>query len=152
MRSMKKIAFVEADKFILAEDYRDVAPFKPHKTIITSYGAFYADGTYKVSKGFLFSANSPAINTLDSRRGAMIHDFFYCLMKDAHLSREYRYDVDYYFYNILLEDGMIPLRALAWFKAVRIGGDNALDAPSPKVQYAPANPMQPAGWQLKDMF
>jgi hypothetical protein len=137
---MKQIAFMDADKYLTALDYYDKAPFKPEKDIHTSYGSFFRSGEYVIKAGFLFSANSPAINTLDSRRGAGIHDFFYNLMKDGLLPRSFRYDVDYYFYNILLEDGMIPLRAFGWFKAVRIGGDEALDSPKPKVQYAPRDP------------
>lgn len=142
---MKQIAYIESDKYILADDYFDVAPFAPTDTINTTYGTFYPDGQYKVSKGFLFSANSPAINTNDSKRAAMVHDFFYSLMKDGLLSREYRDDVDRYFYDMLIIDGMIPLRAWYWYKAVRVGGDNALNSPKPKTQYAPPKPMQPAG-------
>lgn len=148
----KQIAYVDSDKFILAKNYSDIAQFKPVTRILTGYGVFNIDGSYEVFKGFLFSANSPAINTMDSRRAAMCHDFFYTLMKDEHLSRSYRYDADYLLYNMLIEDGMIPLRAWAWFKAVRLGGDAALDSPKPKIQYAPSEPMKQAGWQLNGLF
>lgn len=137
---MKQIAFIDADKYLAALDYQDIAPFKPKKDIKTSYGSFLATGEYVIKAGFLFSANWPAINTLDSRRAAGVHDFFYNLMKDGLLPRSYRYDADYLLYNILLEDGMIPLRAFGWFKAVRLGGDEALDSPRAKVQYAPRDP------------
>lgn len=142
---MKQCAWVEADKYVNVEDYYDVAPFKPQKNIRTRYGEFNRDGSYVIYEGFLYSANFPAINSDDSRRGAMIHDFFYLLMKQGHLSRDFRYEVDYYFYNILLEDGMIELRAYYWFRAVRVGGDDALDSPPPKVtrspQVRPADPI-----------
>lgn len=134
---MKQIAFVDADKYIVAKEYKDIAPFKPSKAILTSYGVFLTSGEYIIKAGFLFSANSPAINTFESRRAACVHDFFYSLMKDGHLPRSLRYEVDYLFYNILLEDGMISFRAYYWFQAVRIGGDNALDSAPPKVQYSP---------------
>jgi hypothetical protein len=137
---MKQIAFVNSDKYIVAKEYKDVAPFKPTRSILTTYGVFLTSGEYYVKEGFLFSANWPAINTFSTRRAACIHDFFYCLMKDGHLPRSYRYDVDYLLYNMLLEDGMNPLRAWGWFKAVRLGGDAALDSPRPKVQYSPVNP------------
>jgi hypothetical protein len=149
---MKQISYSNADKYVLAEDYFDVAPFTPNKTILTSYGAFYPTGEYKVSKGFLFSANFPAINTINSRRGAMVHDFFYSLMKDGYLERDKQYDVDYLFYNMLTEDGMSSLRAWYWFKAVRLGGESALDAPYPTVKKAPQAPLPPAGHQLKDVL
>jgi hypothetical protein len=151
---MTKVAYCEADKYILAKDYYDVAPYAPENTILTTYGAFYPDGQYKVSRGFLFSANFPAINTKNSRRAAMVHDFFYTLMKDEYLSRDFRYDVDYLFYNQLKADGMTSLRAWYWFKAVRIGGNNALNSPKPTIQYAPEDDKKvyEAGWQAKDLL
>jgi hypothetical protein len=137
---MKQIAYYDADKFIFAESYKDIAPFKPKNDIHTPYGSFLITGEYHIKAGFNFSANWPAANTEDSKRGSGVHDFFYSLMKDGYLPRSYRYDVDYLFYNILLEDNMIPLRAFGWFKAVRLGGDAALDAPKPRVKYAPRDP------------
>lgn len=148
----KKVAFVKADTYILAGDYEGFAPFMPSNLILTSYGTFKLSGAYEVFSGFLFSASFPAINTLDSRRAAMCHDFFYSLMKEGYLDRKHRYAVDYLFYNMLIEDGMIPLRAWLWFRAVRFGGDNALDSPKPAIQYAPSEPAPQAGWQLKGLF
>ena len=149
---MKKLAYVDADKYIVAKDYTDIAPFKPGVDIVTSYGEFKTTGEFTIKKGFLFSANFPAINTEDSRRGACVHDFFYCLMKDGHLPRSYRSAVDKYFYTILIEDNMIPMRASYWLKGVQIGGDAALDAPYHKVKYAPPDPMPEAGHQVKDLL
>jgi len=142
---VKQIAYTNSDKYVLADDYFDVAPFAPPDTINTSYGTLYPDGQYKVSKGFLFSANSPAINTDDSKRAAMVHDFFYSIMKDGLLSRDYRDDVDRYFYDMLIIDGMVSFRAWYWYKAVRVGGDAALDSPRPRVQHAPPLSMLPPG-------
>lgn len=149
---MKKIAFVDADKYVLADNYQDFAPFAPPHDIYTSYGAFYMSGQYEVSAGFLFSANWPAINTDDGKRAAMCHDFFYNLMKDEHLSRDYRADVDKLFYDMLIEDGMPSLRAWYWHKAVRVGGNAALDSPKPKKQYAPPEFTPQAGWQLNHLL
>lgn len=129
--------WVESDKYINAENYHGIAPFYPPKNIETSYGEFLVDGCYAINRGFLFSANSPAINTDDSKRGAMVHDFFYMLMKDNLLSRDYRKPVDMLFRYILLEDGMLPIRARYWYLAVRVGGDNALDSARPKVNKSP---------------
>lgn len=134
---MKQIEYSNADKFVLAKDYFDIAPFAPKDTILTSYGAFYPTGEYKVSRGFLFSANRPAINTEDSKRASMVHDAFYSFMKDGYLSRDYREAVDKLFYDMLIEDGMVSFRAWYWYKAVRVGGENALNSPYPKVKKAP---------------
>lgn len=134
---MKQCAWVPADKYINAEDYFDIAHFYPPFNIKTSYGEFNVDGTYIIYKGFLYSANWPAINTDDSRRAAMVHDFGYSLMKDGVLSREFRESFDNLFYSILKEDGMPSFRAYAWLRAVQIGGEKALDAPAVKIIRSP---------------
>lgn len=149
---VKQIKYSLADKFVLAENYSGLAPFVPLKDIVTSYGAFYTTGEYFIFRGFLFSANRPAINTEDSIRASCNHDFFYNLMKDGLLNRDYREVVDKLFYEHLIEDGMVGFRALYWWKAVRIGGDDALDSPYPKIKIAPPNETKVAGWQLATMF
>lgn len=149
---MKQVLYSYADKYVNAENYSDIAPFAPYRDTVTDYGVFYTTGEYVIYRGFLFSANFPAINTDDSRRAAMVHDFFYELMKRGVLSREHRYDVDYLFYNQLLEDGMIPLRAWYWFRAVREFGDNALDSPYPKIYSSPNRNPLVAGSQLNQFF
>jgi hypothetical protein len=149
---MKTITYSRADKYVLADDYHDIAPFKPSSPILTTYGAFYINGQYTIFKGFLFSANFPAINTENSRRAACVHDFFYCLIKDECISRDFREPVDKLFYEHLIEDGMASFRAWYWYKAVRVGGDNALDSPVPSKLYAPPELKKKliAGHQLKD--
>ena len=138
MSNIKQIAFVEADKYVVAKPYYGLAPFKPPQTFKTSYGTFYDTGDYVINAGFLFSANFPAINTFETRRAACVHDFYYCLMKDGHLDRSYRDDADYLLHTMLIEDGVNPIRAAWWLTAVRIGGDKALNSPAPKVQYSPS--------------
>lgn len=135
----KQIAFIDSDRYLVAKPYTAVAPFKPEKTIRTSFCEFLPNGEFTIYEGFMFSASFPAINTFESRRAACTHDMFYELMKKGLLPRSYREDVDRYFYENLREDGMNPLRAWYWYKAVRIGGDSALDSPSPKIQYSPVN-------------
>lgn len=137
---LKQIAFIESDKYLVAKPYNAIAPFKPESTIKTSFCEFLPTGEFTIYAGFLFSASFPAINTFESRRAACVHDAMYELMKKGLLPRSYRQAVDQYFYDNLREDGMNILRAWYWHKAVRIGGDNALDSPSPKIQYSPVNP------------
>lgn len=151
---MKQVKYTLAPKFVNAEDYSDIAPYKTDVLIQTSYGEFDVDGRYTIKKGYLYSANFPAINTKNSRRGAMIHDFFYDLIKDGYLARIYKQPVDQYFHQILLEDKMTPARAAYWLKAVQLGGDAALDAARPPVLTAPVlskDVLEP-GWQLKKLM
>jgi hypothetical protein len=140
---MKQIAFIDSDKYIVAKEYQDIAPFKPEKAIFTSYGEFLPTGEYTIKAGFLFSASWPAMNSFNTRRGSGIHDLFYNFMKEGHLPRSYRKEVDKLFYKIIREDGMNAVRAKYWYLAVRIGGDKALDSPAPKIKYSPSKEFPP---------
>ncbi len=139
---MNQLAYRLAEKFVVHAPYHGIAPFKPPLTIQTDYGIFYATGEYTIYAGFLFDANFPAINTKESQRASGNHDFFYHLMKDGLLPRSYRYDVDYLFYNILIADGMLDFRALYWWKAVRVGGEVALDSATAAIRYCPSPPQE----------
>jgi hypothetical protein len=137
---MKQIIFNDADKFVVHHDYLDRAWFAPIDDIRTEYGLFLRGGEFLIKRGFLFSANFPAINTFNTRRSACVHDFFYSLMKDGWLGRNYRQQVDELFYDHLREDGMNPLRAYYWFQAVRVGGEAALNKPRPMPMSSPQPP------------
>lgn len=137
---MKQIIFNDADKYVVHEDYYDVAPFKPAEDIRTPYGSFWKTGEFIIHRGFLFSANFPAINTFNTRRAACVHDFFYSLMKDGYLDKSYRDHADYLLYDILREDGMPSFRAFYWLKGVQIGGGAVLDSPKPQPHRSPCPP------------
>jgi hypothetical protein len=145
---MKQIVFNDADKYVVHEDYYDMAPFKPTDDIKTSYGAFYKTGEYLIYRGFLFSANSPAINTFNTRRPSAVHDFFFSLMKDGYLPKSYFDAVNYYFYDQLREDGMMAHRAWYWYMAVQKFGMAVLNTPKPSPQRSP----EPAQYQKEVKF
>jgi hypothetical protein len=133
-----KLAYIAADKYLVADRYVAIMPFLPPMDIRTEFVDFFADGTLVIREGFNFSANWPAINTEDSRRGAAEHDALYWLMKLDLLDRRvYREKVDLRLYEVLREDGMVDFRAWYWYKAVRVGGDDALNSPFPAIKYAP---------------
>lgn len=137
---MKQVCFVDADKYVLAENYYDIADFAPENDIHCSYGSFLETGEYLIKEGFLFSANSPAINTFNTRRAACVHDFMFSLMKDGHLDRRHFDAVNYLFYDQLREDGMMAHRAWYWYRAVQTFGLKVLDTPRPPKQYSPKKP------------
>jgi hypothetical protein len=145
---MKQIVFNDADKYVVHEDYYDVAPFKPTEDIRAPYGTFWKTGEYIVNRGFLFSANFPAINTFNTRRAACVHDFFYTLMKDGYLDKSYRDHADYLLYDHLREDGMPSFRAFYWLKAVQVAGGAVLNSSKPKPQRSP----KLAKYATKDKF
>lgn len=117
--------------------YSAATNIKPPKHIKTDLIELTTDGTLTLAPRFDFSANWPAINTNDAIRAAAEHDAFYWLMKNHHLSRDYREQVDYWFYTRLCDDGMQSFRALYWWKGVRIGGDEALNSEDPPILIAP---------------
>lgn len=135
-----QIGFVEADKYVVSHLFKGLAPFKPTHKISNSYGTFYPSGHYIINKGFLFSANFPAINTFNTRKPAATHDFFYSLMKDGYLPKSYRDSVDQYFHHMLIATGMVDYRAFYWYQAVRIAGGKVLDSEKPKTQWSPKPP------------
>lgn len=137
-----KLQYIKSDVYLVHSDYVALTPIKPHAKIVNSLLTLDTDGTLTVKARFDFSASFPAINTPDAIRAACEHDAFYMLMKLGLLSRDYREAVDYHFYNRLLEDGMPAFRALYWWKAVRVGGELALNSPAPQVQTAP-QPFKP---------
>jgi hypothetical protein len=145
----KQIAFLNADEYVLVEPYTDVAPFKPPTLIKTEYGRFRENGEYVIHKGFMFSASGPTLDTESTHRGACVHDFFYSLMKDGYLSKDYRDDADYLLYDMLREDGMSDFRAWYWLRGVRAFGGFALDSEKPKVMYAPSFGEQPYYQDIK---
>lgn len=58
--------------------------------------------------------------TKTNKRGSLIHDALYQLMREGLLPRKYRKYVDQLFKQICLEDGMSKFRAWYFYKAVRM--------------------------------
>lgn len=67
-------------------------------------------------------ASGPAINTKNFRRGSLIHDALYQLIREGYLGLEHRPAADAVLYRTVIEDGMWRTRALWVYAAVRVGG------------------------------
>ena len=80
------------------------------------------DGLVTVPKDFLFNASGPTIDTDDAIRAACFHDALYDLHDAGLIPDCKRKVVDQLFYDMLLEDGMTPIRAKYWHIGVRLGG------------------------------
>jgi hypothetical protein len=138
-----KLHYIQADKYLVIERYSAIMPFCPPYDIRTEFVDFFRDGTLVIREGFNFSANWPAINTDESQRGSCEHDALYILMKLGLLDRSiYREKVDLRLYETLREDGMLDFRAWYWYKAVRVGGDDALNSPWPSSYECPPPPSE----------
>lgn len=91
-----------------------------HK-INTEYIRLCANGKLFVKPRFAWDgASGPTKQTKDTKRGSLVHDALYWLMREGLLDREkYRIVADKLLYKILIEDGMSKKRADQFYWAVR---------------------------------
>jgi len=149
----RQIAYTNADKFVLGRDEYFDLDFAPEYPVENSYAKFTPDGVLKIKRGFLWSANFPAMNTDNTKPASLVHDAGYDLIKDGLLPRQQFKDLfDMAMRDILLECGILDARAWAWYMAVQIGGNNALDEPRPSLRYSPIKNDYVAGWQVLDLL
>lgn len=111
---------------------------KPKRSIETEFIELSKNGVLALRKGYACDGPSgPTIDTLDSIRGAFVHDGLYELIGYKLLDIGLRYYADLTFYEIIREDGMNDYRAWAWFNAVRVAG-GAFATKTAEVRYAPS--------------
>lgn len=67
-------------------------------------------------------ASGPTWDTPSCRRGSLVHDALYQLMREGKLSMKYKLVADSLLHKLLLEDGMWKWRADAWLWAVTTFG------------------------------
>jgi len=96
------------------------------------------NGFLTISKGYAWDgASGPAIDTLNFRRGSLIHDALYQLIRLGHVSLADRDKADRLLQQIVLEDGMTRLRAWWVYTAVSIFGGVYLNNNATKILTAP---------------
>lgn len=95
------------------------------------------DGRLVVYRGYAWNgANRPAINTVSSRRGSLVHDVIYQMMAKRLLPRSCKRRADQLLGEICRMDGMLPFRAGAWAAATDRWG-NPKPSKEPVVRRAP---------------
>lgn len=131
---MERIKYREGYKYQLVEDYTlltDIAPANPRgmpEGVGNDYVWLGRSGLLIVRRGYAWDGPSgPTVDTLDSLRGSLVHDALYQLMREEFLSRDYRERADQLLLECLIADGMLPIRAAAWFAAVRLAAGSAAD-------------------------
>jgi hypothetical protein len=89
--------------------------------IDVEYGNIRPDGMITIYKDYCWDGGSgPAIDTKNSQRGSLFHDFLYQLMRDGFLDRtKYRDVADRLLEQLLIKSGMSKLRAGWWYWAVK---------------------------------
>ena len=114
-------------------EYLIEEPFYAHLPFTLKEDVNYKDiiilkknGFLTVNPGFAWDgASGVTWDTPSSRRGVVIHDALYKLMRKGLLSLEYRIIADKILREVCQLDGMFGWRAKGWYKAVRKFGVNA---------------------------
>jgi len=97
------------------------------------------DGWLTIRAGFGWDgASGPTYDTKATRRGVLIHDVLYRLMRQGLLPPEVKELADRIMEFVMLKDGMWEWRAGVWFKSVSKYGDAAIDPRNKiKIRVAP---------------
>ena len=108
--------------------YRLTAPFTLDTQVRghsckTEYIQLWDDGRLILAKGYAWDGPSgPTIDTADSMRASAGHDALYQLISLRAIPADLRVVADRDLRRWCIEDGMTPLRAEAWYHAVRAFG------------------------------
>lgn len=137
---MKYIEYKSGYKYQLDRDYVVQIPI-PYSAfdIDTVYISLSGTGVLSIRRGYAWDGPSgPTIDTRNAMRGSLVHDALYQLIRLGFLPSSYKDMVDDIFYNMLKEDGMSPIRAWAWRKALKLcGGKNTLPSREKIIMRAP---------------
>lgn len=135
---MSKIRYKAGYKYQLAEDYAAETGIIPPAPVLTHFIALSAEGRLAVKADYAWDGPSgPTIDTANFMRGSLEHDALYQLMREGHLSPDYRAKADMRLWTVCLEDGMNAIRAWWVFRGVRIGGGDAIEPRPDEIKEAP---------------
>jgi hypothetical protein len=122
------IAYRSGYAYQLADDYAIGVGICPATLVLTRFLMLDPFGLLTIRAGYAWDgASGPTIDTSDSMRGSLVHDALYQLMRERLIGQEWREHADDLLRTILLEDGMLHMRAQLWHTAVRLAGGPAAD-------------------------
>lgn len=127
---MDKIQYRELDtyKYEVTRAYRINIGITGHELLNHRYLQLTPEGWLTIFSGYCWNgANKPAINTLSTRRGSLVHDACYQLIRMGILPPLCRILADALLRKILVEDGMWRIRAWWWYRGVRLGGEPCIE-------------------------
>lgn len=123
---MKQLKYRAGYKYQLASDYA-LATTITGFSCETEFISLSADGWLLIKAGYAWDgASGPAIDTRSFRRGSMVHDALYQLIRLGLLPMECREQADVLLHTIVIEDKMLPVRAWWVYQAVRWRGGYAI--------------------------
>lgn len=127
-------------RYQLASDFTIEIPILPPVDISTRFIRLSRLGVLTIRQDYSWDGPSgPTADTPSTMRAALIHDALYQLIRDGHLGAESRGVADLIFKSVLIEDGVFPPRAEAFYRGVAQFGEPYVDPASEKaVMRAPA--------------
>jgi hypothetical protein len=138
--NIDRLAFKEGYKYQVYDDFNVMTGICCCAATIPGVIDLRPDGFMVIHSGYAWDgASGPAINTLNFRRGSLVHDALYQLIAEGHLPISYRLHADDLLIAICKEDGMSAVRCW-WVKlAVNTFGARALENRNP-VLFSPEKP------------
>ena len=117
------ITYSEGYKYQLEKDYSISVAIQGER-VDSQFITLDEQGTLTIRKGYSWDGPSgPTIDTLDSMRGALVHDALYQSMRDYGLDRvKYKSVADDTFRRCCREDGMLWVRAFYFYWGVKLFG------------------------------
>jgi len=111
----------------------------PYASVDLEYLSLSMTGKFTVKEGYAWDGASKTLNPISGIRGSLFHDGLYQLMRLDLVDRDqYRIVADQLLHDCCMEDGMLPIRADAWYEAVRVLAYNAsTPKQEPPILFAP---------------
>jgi hypothetical protein len=135
----RTIEFRDGYRYQLKRAYSVNTPLRPPADVVSEFVVLEAAGDLHVRSGYAWDGPSgPTFDTLSFMRGSLVHDALYQLIREGHLPRDpFREHADRLLREHCREDGMSALRAWYVYQAVRLRGDDSLNAADRPLRVAP---------------
>ena len=125
MPKVKRFSWFSTYKWELLGDWEYWTDITGHY-VRTEYVTLLKNGTLKFKKGYRWDgASGPTWDTLSCRRGALVHDGLYQLLRTGKFPQRYKRTADQLLHDLCIEDGMWRIRAWLWLKGVEQFGHNS---------------------------
>lgn len=133
------IYYIKDMKYALSEDYCIQTPVTGY-SIIDPFFELREDGFLTIRRGFVWDgASGPTIDTDSAISASAVHDVFCICMRDRRISyTEWQDEINRFFKDMCIRNGMPNWRAAIWHAAVEFGdAGNPEQGPDRKVHTAP---------------
>lgn len=104
-------------KYQLTTEYTIKTGIKPKKDVDGKHIKLNMSGHLLIADGYAWDGPSgPVVDTKENMRASLVHDAFYQLMRQRHLSAKAHKDMaDKFFKKICIQDGVTPATAKIYY-------------------------------------